>query len=77
MPNRLRFTAATIALAAATVAPALAQDGVAHPEIWPEYDYPVPPIAADEAKIADLLRRMTIEEKIGQLVQPDLCCVTP
>lgn len=77
MPNRLHFTAAAIALAAASVAPALAQDGVANPSIWPKYEYPVPPIAADEAKIADLLRRMTIEEKIGQLVQPDLCCVTP
>ncbi|WP_296718041.1 glycoside hydrolase family 3 protein [Erythrobacter sp.] len=27
--------------------------------------------------IADLIGRMTIEEKIGQLVQADLCCVTP
>src|SRR5690606_9083674 len=77
MPNRFRFTAAAIALAAASVAPAFGQDGVAHPEVWPEYDYPVPVIAADEARIADLLGRMTIEEKIGQLVQGDLCCVTP
>ena len=51
-------------------------DGVAHPEIWPEYDYPVPQQSDDEARIADLLSRMTIEEKIGQLVQADLCCVT-
>lgn len=77
MPNRLRFTAAVIALAAASVAPAVAQDGVANPSVWPQYEYPVPQLAADEAKIADLLRRMTIEEKIGQLVQADLCCVTP
>ena len=77
MPNRLRFTVAVIALAAASVAPALAQDGVANPSIWPQYEYPVPQIAADEAKIADLISRMTIEEKIGQLVQGDLCCVTP
>ena len=77
MPNRLYFASAAIALAAACVSPALAQQGVADPGIWPEYDYPVPEIAADEAKIADLLRRMTLEEKIGQLVQGDLCCVTP
>ena len=51
--------------------------GVANPAIWPEYDYPVTVPANDRAMIADLLRRMTLEEKIGQLVQADLCCVTP
>ncbi|WP_199799606.1 glycoside hydrolase family 3 protein, partial [Porphyrobacter sp. SLTP] len=30
-----------------------------------------------EARIAALMARMTIEEKVGQLVQADLCCVTP
>jgi beta-glucosidase len=52
-------------------------DGVAHPEIWPQYKYPVPRDPAVEARIADLLKRMTLEEKIGQLVQADLCCVKP
>ncbi len=52
-------------------------DAVAHPEIWPKYEYPVPVDPAVEAKIADLLKTMTLEEKIGQLIQADLCCVTP
>ena len=51
--------------------------GTAHPEIWPAYQYPVPVQADDELRIAQLLARMTLEEKIGQLVQADLCCVTP
>ncbi len=51
--------------------------GVANPEIWPRYDYPVPVHADDEATIAELLGRMTLAEKVGQLVQADLCCVTP
>ncbi len=51
--------------------------GTAHPEIWPAYDYPVPKNPQAEQRIADLLNRMTLEEKIGQLVQADLCCVTP
>ncbi|MFK4003534.1 glycoside hydrolase family 3 N-terminal domain-containing protein [Qipengyuania sp. NPDC077563] len=51
--------------------------GVAHPEIWPAYEYPVAVQSDDEARIASLLARMTLEEKIGQLVQADLCCVTP
>ena len=51
--------------------------GLAHPEIWPSYEYPVPIVPAHEAKIAGLIGKMTLEEKIGQLVQADLCCVTP
>jgi beta-glucosidase len=76
MLNRYSIAAAALALAACA-APSLAQQGVAHPEMWPAYEYPVPEIAADEARIAQLLGRMTLEEKIGQLVQADLCCVTP
>jgi beta-glucosidase len=33
--------------------------------------------ADHEKMIADLIARMTIEEKVGQLVQADLCCVSP
>jgi beta-glucosidase len=51
--------------------------GTAHPEIWPAYEYPVPENADAEAMIAGLVARMTLEEKIGQLVQADLCCVQP
>lgn len=51
--------------------------GTARPEIWPAYDYPVPTRSDHEQMIAKLVARMTIEEKIGQLVQADLCCVTP
>ena len=55
----------------------VAGKGVANPEIWPAYEYPVAVPAEDRTMIADLLSRMTLEEKIGQLVQADLCCVTP
>ena len=51
--------------------------GTAHPGIWPVYHYPVIRDAAAEARIADLIARMTLEEKIGQLVQGDICCTTP
>ena len=73
--------AATLVAACASLANPAAQaqsgPGVAHPEIWPAYEYPVHIPAADKARIEDLIQRMTIEEKIGQLVQADLCCVTP
>jgi beta-glucosidase len=49
----------------------------ANPAQWPSYSYPVPLQPEEEARIKSLLARMTLEEKIGQLVQADLCCVTP
>ncbi len=65
----------TTPASAETIAPT--ERGVARPEHWPAYDYPVPISLDHEQMIADLIGRMTIEEKIGQLVQADLCCVTP
>ncbi|MFN7158998.1 MAG: 1,4-beta-D-glucan glucohydrolase, partial [Erythrobacter cryptus] len=61
--------------AAEGAAPAPA--GTAHPELWPAYTYPVPRHPEHEALVGALISRMSIEEKIGQLVQADLCCVTP
>jgi len=58
-------------------APSASAPGTAHPDQWPAYTYPVPVNADHEKMIADLIARMTIEEKVGQLVQADLCCVTP
>jgi beta-glucosidase len=54
-----------------------AEAGVAHPEIWPAYEYPVTSAPGQDEYITALIERMTLEEKIGQLVQADLCCVTP
>ena len=53
------------------------QPGVANPEIWPAYEYPVPQNEGHEAMIAELVSQMSLPEKIGQLVQADLCCVQP
>ncbi len=79
MRFRYQLAAAALAFAASAAAQpaeAPAEPGVAHPEIWPQYDYPVPESAPAEARIAQLIGRMTLEEKIGQLVQGDLCCIT-
>lgn len=89
--SRLALSCASIALLGACVtvptapakppaAPSQAassQAGVANPEIWPAYKYPVSVPADDRRMIDGLIARMTIDEKIGQLVQADLCCVTP
>ena len=70
--------AARIALAALAAPMARADaPGTAHPALWPVHHYPAGRDTADEARIADLVQRMTLEEKIGQLVQGDICCTTP
>ena len=47
------------------------------PEIWPQGQSGVPDDPAIEARVADLLSRMTVEEKVGQTIQADLGSVTP
>lgn len=68
---------ATVAIAETPAPPPASPPGTAHPDQWPAYTYPVPTRADHEKMIADLIARMTVEEKVGQLVQADLCCVTP
>lgn len=48
-----------------------------HPEIWPQLQSGVADDPAIEARVADLLSRMTIEEKVGQTIQADIASVTP
>jgi beta-glucosidase len=59
------------------VDPRLANDPVADPELWPVAVSPVGRDAEIEARIADLLSRMTVEEKVGQVIQADISAVTP
>jgi beta-glucosidase len=62
---------------AAAISPSdLAASNDVHPEIWP-LNPPAPRDPAVEAQVARLLGQMTLEEKIGQMLQPDLKSVTP
>ncbi len=47
-----------------------------HPEIWPVARAPAPDPAV-EARVDALLARMTLEEKVGQVIQAELQSVTP
>lgn len=49
----------------------------ANPAIWPEVKNPVAVDPAIESRIADLLRRMSVEQKVGQIIQGDLASTTP
>lgn len=49
----------------------------ANPMLWPEVKSPVAVDPAIETRIADLLRRMPVEQKVGQIIQGDLASTTP
>ncbi|MBD8678600.1 glycoside hydrolase family 3 protein [Sphingomonas sp. CFBP 13720] len=70
------LVAAALPASAQTV-PAPAPAATVHPEIWPQAKWPYKADPAVERRIADLLRRMTLEEKVGQVVQGDIASLTP
>ncbi|GGD00462.1 glycoside hydrolase family 3 protein [Aquisalinus flavus] len=51
-------------------------DDLMDPGIWPAKGRPARN-AKIEAQVADLLERMSLEEKVGQVIQADLASVTP
>lgn len=44
---------------------------------WPEHRSPYPRDAAMEARIAQIVAGMTLEQKVGQMTQPDIRYITP
>ncbi|WP_052134435.1 glycoside hydrolase family 3 protein [Sphingomonas sp. 37zxx] len=82
--HRLLGSATGFALAVAIGGTAIGQtvpapppEATAHPEIWPQGNWPYKADPAIERRIADLIARMTVEEKVGQVVQADISAVTP
>ena len=50
---------------------------VVHPSLWPQTHWPFARDATLEARVQALLRKMTVEEKVGQIIQADIGSVTP
>ena len=50
---------------------------VVHPKLWPVGKSPVGLDPAVEAKIDALLKKMTVEEKVGQVIQPEWKSIKP
>ena len=59
------------------LAAAAAHAQVAHPERWPAAKSPALVDAVTEAKVAALLAQLTLEEKVGQMIQADIGAITP
>jgi len=85
-PNRRRLCATAAAVAGVILtasllaAPATGQEAgsVAHPELWPAAASPAAITdPATEAKITDLMSKMSLEEKVGQTIQADVASITP
>ncbi len=51
--------------------------GAHDPDAWPALSSPVPINADREARIDELLANMSVEEKVGQLIQGEIKSVTP
>ncbi|MEI9995271.1 MAG: exo 1,3/1,4-beta-D-glucan glucohydrolase [Rhizomicrobium sp.] len=69
----LALSATSAEAEVATPAPPMA----IHPELWPKLRSPVMDDPTIEARIADMLAKMTVEEKVGQTIQADVASVTP
>ncbi|WP_419828291.1 glycoside hydrolase family 3 N-terminal domain-containing protein [Sphingomonas sp.] len=63
---------AIVAAAPATQPPA----SIAHPKLWPKLAR-LPRNPKVEARIAKLLAAMSVEDKVGQLIQVDIASITP
>ena len=69
----------TLGAAAAQVAPPTPSTpaNTAHPADWPRLASPIPADPKLEAKITALMARMSLEQKVGQVVQGDIASITP
>jgi len=81
--RRLRAATAgllPLALAAILVVPGSAQqapNSEVRPERWPELTPPLPADPELEERVDALLERMTLREKVGQVIQAEIRSVTP
>ncbi|MGH8060934.1 MAG: glycoside hydrolase family 3 N-terminal domain-containing protein [Pseudoxanthomonas sp.] len=48
-----------------------------HPSLWPEVAPSMPADAVLEKRIQDLMGQLSVEEKVGQVVQGDIASITP
>lgn len=83
IPHRIPFlrgAGPALAVCALTlVAPARAArpDATVHPRQWPSVRWPLPRDPAIQARVRALMTRMTVEDKVGQIIQADIGSVTP
>jgi beta-glucosidase len=74
--SRALFAAGLAVLALGTAPPASTASDSLHPNLWPHGSHSA--LLADNNAFVDrLLIRMTLEEKVGQMIQADIASITP
>jgi beta-glucosidase len=68
---------AALSAAAGTSAAAPPQAALAHPQLWPKTHSRGLIDAGTETRITAMLARMSLEEKVGQVIQTDIGSITP
>jgi beta-glucosidase len=77
-PRRTTLAACAGAwLAVAAPAVGMASDDTVHPDRWPQARSTGLMDAATEARVTALLEQMTLEEKVGQIIQTDIGVIEP
>ncbi len=80
IPGRRGRTLARVGVLAVFALAAVAEppeSQTVHPSLWPAAKSPPLVDAATEARIAAIVKRMSLEEKVGQTIQSDISRVTP
>lgn len=73
----LRAAASVAALLLAVSAQAAEKPATVHPKLWPVAKSPIGLDPVVEKRITDMLAKMTIEEKVGQVIQPEWKSIKP
>ncbi len=74
---RLLVVSTAGALLVATASRAAEPSTAVHPQAWPKVSSPLPDDPALDARVKALLARMSVEDKVGQMIQADIKYVTP
>ncbi|HEY4144379.1 glycoside hydrolase family 3 protein [Pinirhizobacter sp.] len=74
---KLAFAIGVIVASGLLSQPVSSADTTVHPEQWPAVQWPLPQDAKIASRVQALMDRMSVEEKVGQMVQADLNSVTP
>lgn len=80
LPSLALASLVTLALPTSAQAPAASGGETAatvHPALWPRLKSPLPADPARERAITQLMGQMTLEELVGQVMQPSIQHVTP
>jgi len=77
MKAMLRASAAVLAFGGVAAATQGDAQSIAHPEIWPKSNSQGLVDDKTEMFVTGLMKKMSLEEKIGQMIQADLSAITP